>query len=584
MVERFEELGIATEVAAGAERMGWRAPTGLQAAAIPVIRRGNNVMLHASTGAGVTGAYGLGILDRLAGEPAADSPRVLVLTPDSDDASSVADQLARLAAPAAIEVRAASAGWPERPAHILVTAVAEAVAALRASALKLDGVVSLVLVAADRLLDLEGGSSLETVLEAVPASAQRVVVAGRLDQQIEDLVERHARRALTIPSRPADEEAEAWEPTATVHFVVIPEAGKASAAAHLLSGVTGGETAVVCRSIDRAARIAPSLAGRGVAVQGEGPDSPDARVRVLPWQDADQRSTRADVLSYDVPFDAESLAALHGRGGSVLVTPRELAHLRLTARRARVKLKPVKLPESGGMDAATALRERLRSAIREVDLAAELALIEPLLADISAIEVAAAAVHLARTTRPAPEAQGARAGEGAEGARATGGASRPGAGAPPPPTTWTRLFVSAGTRDGVGPGDLVGAIAGDAGIPGDQVGKIEVRESHSTVEVPAALAATVIQALNGRSMRGRSLRVDYDRKDRPQGRGSAAGAGDRSTGGRTGAPRGGADRRTSRGAGGSAPPGRGPGRGSPGRGSRGGGSPDRGSRGGGSSS
>jgi ATP-dependent RNA helicase DeaD len=75
-----------------------------------------------------------------------------------------------------------------------------------------------------------------------------------------------------------------------------------------------------------------------------------------------------------------------------------------------------------------------------------------------------------------------------------------------------RLFVSTGTRDNIRPGDLVGAITGEAGVKGEQIGKIELRDTFSVVEVAADVADRVIRALNGTTLRGRSLRVDFDRK------------------------------------------------------------------------
>ncbi len=62
------------------------------------------------------------------------------------------------------------------------------------------------------------------------------------------------------------------------------------------------------------------------------------------------------------------------------------------------------------------------------------------------------------------------------------------------------------------PGDLVGAITGEAGITGEDVGRIDIRDTFSIVEVAAESAERVIQALNGVTLKGRSLRVDYDRK------------------------------------------------------------------------
>jgi ATP-dependent RNA helicase DeaD len=89
----------------------------------------------------------------------------------------------------------------------------------------------------------------------------------------------------------------------------------------------------------------------------------------------------------------------------------------------------------------------------------------------------------------------------------------------PPPSAFARLYVGVGNRDGVRPGDLVGAIAGEANIPGAQVGRIDIRDSFSVVEVHADVAEQVIRAVNGTTLKGRSVRVDYDRGRREGARG-----------------------------------------------------------------
>jgi len=82
-----------------------------------------------------------------------------------------------------------------------------------------------------------------------------------------------------------------------------------------------------------------------------------------------------------------------------------------------------------------------------------------------------------------------------------------------------------GQRDGVRAGDLVGTIAGEAEIPGAQVGKIDIRDTFSIVEVPADVAQKVIDSVNGTTLKGRSVRVDYDRGgDRRPGAGGGGGA------------------------------------------------------------
>jgi ATP-dependent RNA helicase DeaD len=115
------------------------------------------------------------------------------------------------------------------------------------------------------------------------------------------------------------------------------------------------------------------------------------------------------------------------------------------------------------------------------------------------------------------------------------------------PAAFARLFVGVGERDGVRAGDLMGAIAGEADIPGSSVGKIEIRDTFSIVEVPADAAQKVIDAVNGTTIKGRSVRVDYDRgadrARRPGGPGGAGRGGPRAPreggGGFRGGPRGG---------------------------------------------
>jgi ATP-dependent RNA helicase DeaD len=568
----FEELGIAPGLVSAAGSIGWEAPGALQQAAIPVIRRGNNAVLHAASGSGAGGAYGLAIMDRLVAASRDEAPRALILVATPDLASRTADSLARLAVPAGLTVSALAPGWPHRPADLLVASAAGAVAAIRDSSLKIGALDALVIDGADQLAATDQWEALETILEAAPTEAQRILVTARFDRQIDGLIERHVRKAMTIPPRPAEETAPATTGGA-VRYMLAPEREKTAAAMAALPvpGETDvAEIALVCRTPARAEGLSAELAARGVPVHDGADDgAASPRVIVLSRLQADRRSTKATVISFDVPLDADSLLELHPRGGTIVVTPGELTHLRLIARRAGVALEAATPPRAAVPDRVTAVRDRLRATVQSADLAADLALIEPLLDEFPAAELAAAALHLARAAvaaeRDAPAEPGRRAARAADSGR--------GAPAAPAPTTaWVRLFITAGTRDGLGPGDLVGAITGETGLAGEEVGKIEIRESHSTVEVPSGAAESVINALNGRSLRGRSLRVDYDRKERtqrpPSGRdtprsggarpGGSRPGGSRPGGSRPGGSRPGGSRPGGPRPGGSRPPGRGP--------------------------
>lgn len=549
MTDTFEDLGIAPSLVAGAKEMGWTAPTALQKDAVPVIRRGNNVVLHASSGAGVTGAWALGVLDRITQSD--DDVTALVLVPSSSDAAATAEALATIAGAAGIAVRALATGWSTREPRVVIASPADAMNAVRDSSLKLDEMTALVIAGAAAMKIGDEWETAETLVGSLPPG-QRVIVTGSLEPWVDDFVERHARKAMTVPPRVLDDSGSGT--SASVGFAVVPDRDRSAALAALIPSLDGVEVAVICRNEADATAMADALAARGLPVEAReaagAVDMGDTRLIVLPAAEADRRTTRARVVSASPPFDAETLAELHSDGGLVVCSPRELDHLRRIAERAGFALTPRPLPRVAGASEVERYRDELRRIAAEESLAPYLALIDPLLDEISPAHVAAAAIFHARSGGD----------RGSTAAAAGTGAGRPSAPAPdapvggPGPQTFVRLFLTGGERDGITPGDIVGAISGETSVPGSAVGRIDVRESHSTVEVPSGAADEIIRALNGRTIKGRSMRVDYDRKERDSGRGG---------GGRPPTGRG-------------APRGRSPGRGGPPRGG-----PSRGGRGGG---
>jgi ATP-dependent RNA helicase DeaD len=145
------------------------------------------------------------------------------------------------------------------------------------------------------------------------------------------------------------------------------------------------------------------------------------------------------------------------------------------------------------------LRDQLARAISEEDVSPLLLALEPLFERFDPAEVAAAAVALLRKKSPAAPAAAPRS---------TSHPDRR------PPIAWAKLFLSVGEREGLRPGDLLGAIVGETGIAPEKVGKIEIRESFSLVEVDHSVAQQIIQAINGTTIKGRAVRADFDRGGR----------------------------------------------------------------------
>ncbi|MEO5511406.1 MAG: DEAD/DEAH box helicase [Longimicrobiales bacterium] len=491
--QTFDQLGIRAELSQAAAGLGLVEATPLQSAAIPVLRRGGNLVLHASTGAGVTAAYALPLLDRISQtSPDTEVPRLLIVVPTEDRASRKAIMLGRLANALGLRAAALATGWNRRGEASVVVATAEGARdAVERSELKLGDLVAFVLVDANTQLG-DAKDALAALLTSIPREAQRVITAVELNREVDSFVEAHVRKAMNVPAR-SDDAAARIENAGDLEYVVVPESRKEALLVRLLEQRAGRRPVVVVRSQASGDDLSEALALRGFNVEG----GADADVTIVMSEDV---VGAAGQISYDVPFELNALNRVQTSGGLVLVTPPELPHLRHMAAQAGFALKAERV-QAQASDGLAEYRRMLRQAVHDEDVDAQLAVLDPLFDEFTPAEIAGALSALMRK-RIAP--------------RAPSGAGAPtAAGAPRPASAeagFVRLFFSVGTRDNIRAGDLVGAITGEAGITGDQVGKIDIKDTYTTVELSTAVADKVIRTLNGTTMRSRSLRVDYDRK------------------------------------------------------------------------
>ncbi|MDH5760689.1 MAG: DbpA RNA binding domain-containing protein, partial [Gemmatimonadota bacterium] len=298
-----------------------------------------------------------------------------------------------------------------------------------------------------------------------------------------------------------------------------PEETVLATVAGLLEG-DARHVLLFCRTDDRAADLGDYLTLHGYMAGAPG----DTDVPVwLAVEELEAREAAEGVpgvvpVSADVPADPDSLDRRHGRSeaGEVIVLPREVEHFRNIAFRTGYTLARRAAPApSRAVDEVAALRDAIERAVTEEDIAPYFLVLEPLFAKHDPMAVAAAATALFR--RKAPVA--------ATGTSTSSGASERDPAAGPAQQAWVRVFLGVGSRDEITPRDLVGAIAGESGIRGNQVGKIEIRDTVTIVEIEQSVAEKVIRAVNGTTIKGRSVRADYDR---PRGREPRDGGGKRS--------------------------------------------------------
>ncbi len=431
--------------------------------------------------------------------------QLLVLTPDSEVATAVTAAAVRLTEGRDVGILAATSTRRSarlvrlRPPHVIAGPADIILELVRAAAIKLDTVRMLCIAWADELMTQATPESLEALMTELPKDGARIVVTSELTPAVEALIERYARRGrrVGLPISEAD------QPTPVGYVTVSPQS-RLSALRRLLDEVDPASALVFVRDSVSASEVGNLLRALGYS----GSDAP-IRVGLTATPGMDL------VVLFDLPASREELRGAVGAAprSIALIQPRQLASLRALAAGGTVS--SFTLSESGTRvrEREARMRAELRDALAQGQYGRELLALEPLLEEYDGIEIAAAALQLRDRDR-ATHAAAAQSAAPAPRERSTErsaerGNDRDSAG-------MVRLFVSVGSRDNVRPGDLVGAIANQGGVTSAEVGKIDVRESHSIVEVASSVADSVIERVTGVSIKGRRavLRRDEERPPR----------------------------------------------------------------------
>ncbi len=349
--------------------------------------------------------------------------------------------------------------------NTLVATPADALYLLRRSALKSEKLSRVAVLWPEAVFATGASADLDTVLGDA-AGAQRIIVTID-DNSVADFIERHARRAPIavlsgIPERGVG----------SVRYAIV-EPHARMAAARVVLDILSPKQALVWDPVPHpgwGSLTAPDV---------------DLISEVEP-QPADL------VIVADLP-SAEALVACREVGREVVVLLRspQLAYLK----RIAGEVQPLRLP--GHTDRvrteAMRLRSELRKRLEHTDLTTALLAVEPLLDEYDPALIAAAALSVQGDTPSAPEVSEAPSKADA--------------------ATWTRLFVTAGRRDDIGPGEILGAVLRAADLQRTDVGRIEVRESFALVEVRPQVAEHTMRCLSGEKIRGRRVTARLDRHE-----------------------------------------------------------------------
>jgi len=548
----FGGLGLGDQILAALTVLGYEEPTPVQRETIPLMLAGRDVLGQAATGTGKTAAFALPMLQRIS-EDTTRRIAAMVLVPTRELAMQVAEAIHKYGRAAGVTVLPLYGGASmqqqiralERGPHVIVATPGRALDHLRRGTLKLDRLVTLVLDEADEMLDMGFADDLEAILEATPVDRQTALFSATMPSRITSIAGRHLREPARVTI--AREKPTAGKlPRVRQVAYIVARPHKPAALERVLEMENPTSALVFCRTrleVDTLVEMLNAHGHRAEALHG-GMEQRlrdrvmgrfrDGTAELLVATDVAARGLDIErlshVVNYDVPAAAE--AYVHrigrtgraGRGGTAitLAEPREHRLLRSIEAMTKQKIEVGTVPTVADLRAKrlditrASLRERLLAG----DLDRTRVVVESLAGEFDIIDIAAAAVHLAhaaiagdgddreipvvasahegrpvlRDSRPLKSARGRVAPREGE----DGGA-------------FARLFVGAGRRAGIRPGDLVGAITGEAGIESRAIGAIEIADGFSLVDVPEALADDIITALRATKIRGLKPTVKRDR-------------------------------------------------------------------------
>ncbi|MEB3332007.1 MAG: DEAD/DEAH box helicase [Synechococcaceae cyanobacterium] len=540
----FLGFGLSAPILAALDTIGFLEPSPIQKAAIPELLLGRDLVGQAQTGTGKTAAFALPLLERL--DPRQRTPQVLVLTPTRELAMQVAEAISGFAAQMpAVRVLPVYGGADfreqiqqlRRGVQIVVGTPGRVMDHMRQGTLNVSEVRSLVLDEADEMLRMGFIDDVEWVLEQVPAQRQVVLFSATMPAEIRRLSHRYLREPAEITIRTAAADGRRIRQ----RYINVPAPHKLEVLERVLEAERSDGVIIFARTKAITLTVAESLESHGYDVAVLNGDVPqaqrertierlrDGRVDVLVATDVAARGLDVDrialVINYDIPFDGEAYVHRIGRTGRagrrgdaiLFLTPRERRFLGGLERAVGQAIEPMEVPGNASINQnrLDRLRQRLTDALDTPPGGEEQrALLSEIVARVAGergcapIELAVAALELSLGGRPlllqgeqrwssgaAEHTTRGRGGDRHPDRDRDQGRERSGGREGPPEAHMERFRIEVGWRDRVKPGNIVGAIANEAGLSGRAIGRIRIYDSHSTVDLPKGMPEAVFQDL-----------------------------------------------------------------------------------------
>jgi len=543
----FAEFAISEELLQAIGDMGFEEPTPIQAMAIPQILDGKDVTGQAQTGTGKTAAFGIPIIERL--DPDNKNVQAIVLSPTRELAIQTAEEFSRLMKyKKGLNVVPIYGGQPidrqlralKGNVQVVIGTPGRVIDHIKRGTLHLDSVKMFILDEADQMLDMGFRDDIEDIFRDTPKDRQTILFSATMPQPILDITRRFqhdpqfvkiTRKELTVPQ---------IEQT----YIEVRERDKLEALCRTLDMNNPELALVFCNTKRTVDDLMSRMQARGYFVEAlhgdmkqQQRDRVMARFRagtidVLIATDVAARGIDVDdvdiVFNYDVPQDVEyyvhriGRTARAGRAGKsvTFVSPREIYKLRDIQRYAKIQIAKTPLPTLD--DVAEMKQQIFLDKVRDIMSAGNLELYLPLVeqlletetepdsestAEVTSIQVAAALLkmHLdsGKNTSQSEDIKPLQPSPSFSESSFTPGTIES-SGAEP---GMVRFRISLGKNQQIRPKDIVGAFAGECDIPGSSIGRIDLYNNYSYVDIPLEHANLVGEVMGSKTIRGQELEI-----------------------------------------------------------------------------
>ena len=520
----FEEMCLDTRIMRAIAEMGFEQPSPIQAQSIPIAVEGKDMIGQARTGTGKTASFGIPMLQRI--NPKDKSLQAIVLCPTRELAIQSANEIRKLAKflhgikvlpiyggqEISKEIRSLKGG-----VQIVIGTPGRVMDHLRRHTLKPQTVDIVVLDEADEMLNMGFREDIETVLEYIPGEHQTVLFSATMPKPILDITRKYQHDAVNIKVV----KKELTVANIDQYYYDVKRKDKVDVLTRLLDYYNPKLSLVFCNTKKMVDELATELSGRGYSAEGLHGDMKQSqrdrvmnnfrkgKTDILIATDVAARGIDVDdveaVFNYDLPQDDEYYVHRIGRTGRAgrcgkafsFVKGKEVYKLKDIQRYCKTKIlaQPIPSSQDVAMIKAEKIMERIGNIIEEEDLSKTINFIEQAINesdDLTAMDIAAAFLLDALGTQ-----EGNVTGSSDYDFENTGAEEG-----------MVRLFINIGKKQRVKPGDILGAVAGETGMPGSLVGAIDMYDKYTFVEVPKEYGREVLEAMKNAKIKGKSINME----------------------------------------------------------------------------